>query len=75
MNFIDTMIAIAERGEKVTIERATSIYTNKFMYVRLDDGNWVQRELPPPVDNTQFTPLPVEVPQTKQAKKKDKSNE
>ena len=69
-NFIDTMIAIAERGEKVVIEKALAIYTDKFVYRRLPDGNWEQQTLPPPVDNTQFAPLPIEIPVAKKDKNK-----
>jgi len=74
MNFIETMVGIAERGEKVITERAFSVYTDKFVYYRQNDGSWEQKPLPPPVDNSvEFPPL-LEEALLKEVAAKKKAN-
>ena len=46
MNFIELAIVLAERCEKVTEERAKVIRTDKHIYVRKDDGQWEERDIP-----------------------------
>jgi hypothetical protein len=57
MTFIECMLFISESGEKVVEERTFSVTTDKFKYVREPNGEWVQKEIPPPVDNTQYLPI------------------
>ena len=48
MTFIEVLQLIDERGEKIVSDKTHSIQTNKFLYSRADNGEWEQRELPPP---------------------------
>ena len=63
MTFVELVQLIADRKEKVLIERAHIIQTDKFAYYRIADGSWEQKELPTPiVEVSKFQPLPVEIP-------------
>lgn len=59
MNFIEVLLLIDQRGEKITSDKIHAIHTDKFLYERGADGVWVQKDLPPPIqEEDKFPPLP-----------------
>lgn len=62
MNFLEMITSISERGEISVSEKINSIRTDKFLYLRGDDGNWEQMLIPPFVEPEKFLPIvPTEV--------------
>ena len=57
MNFLEMITSISERGEISVSEKINSIRTDKFLYLRSDDGNWEQIELPVIVEDEKFLPI------------------
>ena len=57
MNFLEMITSISERGEISVSEKINSIRTDKFPYLRSDDGNWEQIELPVIVEDEKFLPI------------------
>ena len=69
MTYIEVLLLIQERGEKIASDKTHAIHTDKFLYARVPDGTWEQKELPAPiVTEDKFPPLPVAPP--KETKKK-----
>jgi hypothetical protein len=66
MTFRELILYITKAGEKTIEDKVFRITTDKFLYVRESNGEWFQRNIPPPVDNSQYLPI-VE---TKAVKKK-----
>ena len=59
MTYIELVLMLAERGEKVITDRTNALYTDKFSYFRNSNGSWEQRDLPEPmVEEPKFLPLP-----------------
>ena len=56
MTFIEVLQGIEERQEKIISDKTHAIRTNKFLYAREPNGEWMQRELPP-VEPEKFPPL------------------
>ena len=56
MTFIEVLQLIEERKENIESDRTHTIRTDKFLYARASDGQWEQRELPPP-EPDKFPPL------------------
>jgi hypothetical protein len=67
MTFIEVLLTIQERGEKVLSDKIFSIQTDKFLYARTSDGQWEQRPLPPTPEE-KFAPIPAEPPKEKKKK-------
>lgn len=68
MTYLELILLLDERGEKVIHDRAKSIQTDKFQYQRGPDGTWVQQELPPAPENP-LTVLADTLPTVKGKKK------
>lgn len=68
MTFIEVLLLIEQRGEKITSDKIHAIHTDKFLYAREVDGTWVQKDLPPPVQ--ELPPLAVEPEPVKKKKNK-----
>jgi hypothetical protein len=52
MNFIEVMMLIGERGEKIIQDKIHTIQTDKHMYARdFSTGSWQEKELPPPPED------------------------
>jgi hypothetical protein len=68
MTFLELILLIEERGEKVVIgDRPLNLTTDKYSYNRVD-GVWVQRDIPAPlpIDHGQYLPIvPTEPKDTK----------
>lgn len=45
MNYLEMILLIKERNEKVISDRVMSIQTDKHLYARKSDGNWEEQEL------------------------------
>lgn len=56
MTFIEVLQLIDERGEKIVSDKTHNILTDRFQYSRTNDGQWEQKELPPPAAE-KFPPL------------------
>lgn len=56
MTFIEVLQLIDERGEKIVSDKTHAILTDKFQYARTPNGEWEQKELPPPAAE-KFPPL------------------
>lgn len=56
MTFIEVLQLIEERGERIVTDKTHAIRTDKFLYAREPNGEWMQRELPP-VEPEKFPPL------------------
>lgn len=65
MTYIEVVILISERGEKVVSDRLSSIQTDKHLYTRGPTGDWEARESIPPVIEEKFAQIPVEIPVAK----------
>ena len=71
MTFVEMLLLISERGEKIVSDKIHSITTDKFLYNREPNGEWVQKELP--VVTIEIDPYPpLEVTPSKEKKKKKK---
>jgi hypothetical protein len=68
MNFLETILLIEERGEKVISEKLSSIQTNGHYYTRSSNGDWTEREL----TETEKLAKPPTPPQTIAIKEKKK---
>lgn len=70
MTFIEVLLLIDQRGEKIVSDKTHAIHTDKFLYAREVDGTWAQKDLPPPIEEVnQFPPLPEpEAPKKKKKK-------
>lgn len=64
MNYLELILLIAERGEKVVSDKTLAIQTDKHLYSRLPDGSWEERELPTPTEPP-LTLAPVEIKEKK----------
>lgn len=70
MTFVEMLLLIDERGEKIVSDKTHSITTDKFLYNRESNGEWVQKELPVVVIEVDpFPPLEVTPPKEKKKKK------
>lgn len=67
MTFIEVLLLIQDRQEKILSDKIDSIQTNKFLYSRSGTGVWEQKELPPPPEE-RFAPIPPEPPREKKKK-------
>jgi hypothetical protein len=66
MTYLEVILLIQERSEKVVSDKTLTIQTDKHAYYRMPDGSWEERIAIPPVVST-LTLAPVE-----EKKKKDK---
>lgn len=72
MTFVEVLILLDSRGEKIISDKIHAIQTDKFLYVREPNGSWVQKELPTyTLEVDKFPPLEsvVNLPKTKKKKK------
>lgn len=70
MTFMEILLLIDERGEKIISDKTHIIKTDKFMYVRGHNGSWEQQELPVVVmEVDKFPPLESVVSLPKKKKK------
>ena len=71
MTFIEVLILLDSRGEKIVTDKTHVIQTDKFIYSREPNGEWVQKELPIKTIVVDPYPLlePVLPPQTKKKNK------
>jgi hypothetical protein len=67
MTFIEVLLLIQERGEKILHDKTFSIQTDKFLYTRTSEGIWEQKSLPPTPEE-KFAPIPPEPPKEKKKK-------
>lgn len=71
MTFIEVLILLDSRGEKIVSDKTHAIQTDKFIYSREPNGDWVQKDLP--VTTIVVDPYPplesVLPPKTKKKKK------
>ncbi len=70
MTFIEVLLLIEQRGEKMVSDKIHSIQTDKHLYERGTDGVWVEKQLPPPPVET--IQLDYEVPKAETIKGKKK---
>lgn len=71
MTFLEVLLLIGERGEKVVSDKTHIIHTDKFMYVREHNGSWEQKELPvSTIAVDPFPPLETVLPKLPKTKKK-----
>jgi hypothetical protein len=71
MTFIEMMILLDSRGEKVISDKTNTIQTDKFVYSRDRGGEWEQRELPTTtIVVDKFPPLESVLPILPKIKKK-----
>ena len=71
MTYLEMLVLIGERGEKVVTDKTHSIQTDKFIYARGPDGSWEQKELPiSTIIVEKFPPLESVVPTLPKGKKK-----
>lgn len=56
MTFIEVLQLIDGRGENIVSDKTHTILTDKFQYSRTNNGEWEQKELPPPAPE-KFPPL------------------
>jgi hypothetical protein len=69
MTFLEVLMLIGERGEKMTVDKTSLIQTDKFLYTREHDNSWIQKELPIyTIEVDKFPPLESILPQTKKKK-------
>lgn len=68
MTYLQLILLIAERGEKVVSDKTLAIHTDKHLYHRKPNGDWEEGELPAPEPT--LTLAPVE--EKKEKKKKGK---
>jgi hypothetical protein len=68
MNFLETILLIEERGEKVISEKLSSIQTNGHCYTRSSNGDWTER----PLTETEKLAKPPTPPQSFVMKEKKK---
>lgn len=67
MTFIEMLLLIDQRGEKIVSDKTNAIQTDKWLYSRTPNGDWEQREIPPPPEDP-FPPLPEPEPVKKKKK-------
>jgi hypothetical protein len=71
MTFIEVLLLIDERGEQIVSDKTHAIQTDKFLYSRESNGEWIQKELPVVTMKVDpFPPLETVVPQLPKTKKK-----
>lgn len=71
MTFIEVLILLDSRGEKIVSDKTHTITTDKFIYSREPNGDWVQKELPVvTIQVDPFPPLESVAPIPKKTKKK-----
>lgn len=68
MTFIEVLLLIEQRGEKIVSDKIHAIHTDKFLYARESDGTWAQKDLPPPIQD--LPPLAEDPVPVKKKKKK-----
>ena len=49
MTFYEVLTKISERSEKVISDKSHIIQTNQRLYVRVPNGGWEEKELPPKI--------------------------
>ena len=69
MTFMQVLLLIQDRGETIVSDKTHAIQTDKFLYSRSTTGEWEQRDLPLPIEEHHFPPLP-ETPAVEKKKKK-----
>lgn len=70
MTYIEVLLLIEERGEKIASDRTHSIQTDKFIYAREPDSSWIQKELPiTTIVVEKFPPLEEVIPTLPKTKK------
>lgn len=70
MTFVEMLLLIDERGEKIVSDKTHTITTDKFQYTREPAGEWAQKELPVVViEIDPYPPLEVTPPKEKKKKK------
>jgi hypothetical protein len=46
MTFLETILLIEERGEKIiSSDKLSSLQTDQYMYYRISDNQWLERDL------------------------------
>lgn len=71
MTFIEVLLLIDQRGEKIVSDKTHVIQTDKFLYARTTNGDWEQKELPVvTIEVDKFPPLEAVVPSLPKKKKK-----
>ena len=64
MTYLDAILLIQERSEKVISDKPQSILTDKRLYRRKFDGDWEETDAPV-VETDRFKPLPPPSPKEK----------
>lgn len=57
MTYLEMIVGISERGEVSVSEKINAIRTDKFLYLRSDDGGWEQMLIPPFTETEKFLPI------------------
>lgn len=71
MTFIEVLILLDSRGERIISDKTHTITTDKFIYSREANGEWIQKDLPVvTIQVDQFPPLESVLPPKKTKKKK-----
>ena len=70
MTFIEMLILLDSRGEKIISDKTHTITTDKFVYSREHNGDWIQKDLPVvTIQVDPFPPLESVLPSKKTKKK------
>jgi len=70
VTFIEVLILLDSRGEKIVSDKTHVIHTDKFIYTREPNGDWMQKDLPVSTIVVEpYPPLETVLP-TKTKKKK-----
>lgn len=71
MTFIEVLILLDSRGEKIVSDKTHTIMTDKFTYSREPNGDWIQKDLPvTTIVVDKFPPLESVLPPALKKKKK-----
>ena len=65
VTYLELILLIAERGEKVVSDKTLAIQTDKHLYHRQPNGSWQEGELPTTTE-TPLTLAPVEIEREKE---------
>lgn len=68
MTFLELILLLETRGEKVLTDGVSAIYTDKRLYSRVSSSVWEEKELPVMVESKDFLPLVIEPPKSKKTK-------
>jgi len=73
VTFIEVLLLIDSRNEKIMSDKTHEIKTDKFLYSRTTTGDWEQKDLPQTSTEPEFLPIEpytAEIPVVKKKKKK-----